>query len=112
MDNCTSIQLKHTDPDTGSVTFEDVATVSLSSPWILDLILEKFKNDETYELDPNTDLIVTEHGIHPDAEDTMVKVFQLGELAYSCLSSKKSKYGNDSELGSTVRSKYIELTND
>lgn len=109
MDNFTSIQLKHTDPDTGLITFTTIAEISHLTPHLVSMIAENFDREANDGNHPNTELVISEHGTHPDAEDRMVKMFQLGELAFTCLSTKQSKFGNDQTLGNTIRSKYIEL---
>lgn len=109
MDNFTSIRLKHTDPDTGGITFQTIAEISHLTPQLVSMIAENFDKEANEGIHPNTELVITEIGIHPVGNDTMVKAFQLGELAYSCLSSKKAEFGNDQTLGETIRTKYIEL---
>jgi hypothetical protein len=109
MDNFTSIQLKHTDPDTGLITFKTIAEISHLTPHFVSMIAENFDAESKDGIHPNTELVIIENGTHPDAEDKMIKVFQLGELAYTCLSTKQSKFGNDQTLGNAIRSKYIEL---
>lgn len=109
MDNFTSIQLKHTDPDTGGITFQTIAEISHLTPQLVSMIAENFDKEANEGIHPNTELVIVENGIHPDADDAMIKAFQLGELAYECLSTKKAKFGNDATLGETIRTKYVEL---
>ncbi len=109
MDNFTSIQLKHTDPDTGLITFKTIAEISHLTPHFVSMIAENFDTEANDGNHPNTELVIAEHATHPDADDTSVKMFQLGQLAYTCLSTKQSKFGNDQTLGHAIRSKYIEL---
>jgi len=109
MDNFTSIQLKHTDPDTGLITFKTIAEISHLTPHFVSMIAENFDAEANDGSHPNTELVIMEHGTHPEKGKVFRKMFQLGELAYTCLSTKQSKFGNDQTLGNTIRAKYIEI---
>jgi len=112
MANFTSIRLKHTDPDTGGITFETIAEIDQGQAQLIAIVVDQLIVNIAD--DPNTEVDIQlaygEVEQPKDEELTQVfQVFQLGELAYNCLSTRKTKYGNDAELGSAIRSRYIQL---
>lgn len=112
MNEYIEIYTENVDPDTGSTTKSVVAKVNAEQSDFAAGMIERLIQD-TAE-DPNVEVKVIKHKSHPDLSGSaeafhFACVLQLGELAYDCLHTKKTKFGNDASLGSVIRTKYIDL---